>query len=746
VNKKFIALSALMLIAAANSGAVSLGRHRGAVLIGRSLDVSVQAVLDAQEDVAGLCLDADVFYADNRLDKARVRVTAEKVSAGSQDALIRIRATSVVDEPVVTIYLRVGCLQKTERRYVTLADLASDVVTDRNAVNLMSPLAQVSPPLPILPAANSAAVTPSTTRPVRKGRKSSDSATPASPAKVVDADKPEITRKSGAKKQERTPAPALAAAKTSPSSRGRLKLEPLDLSIDRDPLLKSSAELLTLPAASPQERSAAAALWRAITAQPQDILRDAEKQQTLESSVRSLQAQSQKTQQSINEMSVKLQQAESERYANALVYTLGLLLLLALAGLGYVMRHKLFRQRFAGRDTPWWRKSESQQSLRQAWVDSDVQSDGFDSIPDSDDKKNKSEVSAGARLTALSDKSDPAHADLKSPTQTSRVDFDSMPPLASRYRPDFALSMPHASRAVKAEELFDVQQQADFFVSIGQNEQAIEVLRNHIGDDVETSALVYLDLFNLYHQMERKADYAGLRDDFNRRFNTKIPVFEMYTDAGPGLEAYQTAMSRIQSLWPSPKVLEIIEESIFRQPETDAEAFNLEAYRELLLLYSVAKEIIAPESKSVAKPSKSGKSKKFDLAQTPADDPDVRPTTFVSTAIQPLSASMDDDQAVHAEELLAPLLASTVPPASLNLGLDVDLSEPMPGIENALPVDVSDAQFFAQFDKPADDGLPSLDPAVQNAEKLPSDADNLIDFDAFDMALSANQKPKQPKG
>ena len=265
------------------------------------------------------------------------------------------------------------------------------------------------------------------------------------------------------------------------------------------------------------------------------------------------------------------------------------------------------------------------------------------------------------------------------------------------------------------------------------------MLRGHIGDGVETSALVYLDLFNLYHQMERKADYAALREDFNRLFNTKIPVFEMYTDTGPGLEAYQMAMSRIESLWPSPKVLEIIEESIFRRPETNAEAFNLEAYRELLMLYAVAKEIINPEPKST------GRVSKFDLPDKPADSVDSRPMSFLSTSIQPLSASIDEGKAAHPDALREPLLVSTVPPASFNLGLDLDLSEPMVHNEIPLPVDVSDAEFFTQFDKDNSTALSEPGQTSQAVKKAEKNSDNLIDFDSFDLTPDTTEKFKLPK-
>ena len=42
---------------------------------------------------------------------------------------------------------------------------------------------------------------------------------------------------------------------------------------------------------------------------------------------------------------------------------------------------------------------------------------------------------------------------------------------------------------VNPEELFDIQQQADFFISVGEHQQAIEVLKKHIAEYRETSPL-----------------------------------------------------------------------------------------------------------------------------------------------------------------------------------------------------------------------------------------------------------------
>jgi hypothetical protein len=146
-------------------------------------------------------------------------------------------------------------------------------------------------------------------------------------------------------------------------------------------------------------------------------------------------------------------------------------------------------------------------------------------------------------------------------------------------------------RPVNAEELFDIQQQADFFMSLGQHSQAIDILQNHISDSVGTSALAYLDLFDIYHKIGQREDFDVLRDEFNRVFNAQVPEFDQYGMSSRGLEDYESAMQRIQALWPSSKVLDVIEESIFRMPELDAKPFDLEAYRELMLLYAIAKEV-----------------------------------------------------------------------------------------------------------------------------------------------------------
>ena len=750
-RRSSLLLACLLLLTAANSVAMSLGRLRGAALIGRPLDLSIQAVMDAKDDITGLCIDADVFYADNKIDKSRVRVTAEKGANGTMDAVIRVRASALVDEPVVTVYLRAGCQQKIERRYVALADLVSDVVPDRNSAALGAQQLQLSPYAgagqssaelgePVAPRVPRAARDKA---PLRASNQAMDGTARKSPRPVAapTGDRP------AAKPLNQVLNSSLSKAPIKPNAPegARLKLESLDLTGERSPQLKQSTELVSAPTTNLQERAVAAALWRAIASEPEDRARELDKLQVLEGSVRTLQAQDQKSRQSITDLDSQLKKATQDQYANVLVYALVALLLLALAGLAYLLRERVGRSQADGVDAPWWRKGDAGRDSGAPWARGATQAVLSEKSRSPIVKKSLFNVSRQtARLVPEVDLSS-AQAGIAKSGENTDIDLDSLRPADSKYPSDFTHSMA-PSRAIKAEELFDVQQQADFFVSIGQHSQAIDVLRAHIAENVDTSALIYLDLFDLYHHLQRKDDYALLRDDFNRRFNTEVPAFDLYTDAGPGLEAYPTAIATIVALWRSPKILELIEESIFRRPETKADAFNLEAYRELLLLYSVAKDISGGELKVA------GVAKRSDPPVTSVDDLPLQQAVFLPTELQPLSTLIDQKHAMRATLPAAPIKELAVPYKPDNSALDLDLSEPplaarKPSVASA-SLNVADAAFFAQFDK-LSASLPIAAPAGSDApvEKSDTVVGNLLDFEAFsaDTKPSGGQQFKLPK-
>lgn len=689
-------LAVALLLAASCAGALTLGRLRGAAVIGQPLDVAIPVRLEAGEDPAAQCFEADVFHGDSRVDASRVRVAADP-GATPQDLTVRIRSAAAVDEPVVTLYVRSGCAQKVTRRYVVLSDVVPD-----NTAPVVPPVVAAAPsqsvPVPVPSAPRPAASVPAARAPAGEGpsgrrRAPAASAAASAPASGAAASAPPPAARS------RAPAAARRSAAAEP--RARLKLDPLELLAERDPTLRSSTELQVVPQENDPRRAEAAAMWRALNAQPQDILRDTQRLQGLETDVRQLREQGARNQASLAEVKLQLEKAQGERYRNELVYLLAALFLAALAVAGLL----------------WWRGRGTVVTAGEWWAQR--------SRGTADERELESEFPAAAVQAAAAPKVMTVDVDLgvdetifeslKTRTIPSRA--APPPPLPVIDHKDFVSSTSGGARAVNAEELFDIQQQADFFVSLGQYDQAIEVLKNHISDNVETSALAYLDLLKIYHVLDSRADYDALREDFNRVFNAQVPVFDAFRDESSGLEAYHNAMARIVALWPSQKVLEVIEESIFRKPgAVDGEAFDLEAYRELLMLYAIAKEVVGDRYEGT------------DEVSVRSSGPEHG--RFSHTAIQPLSAGPGG---LRMGELATEDL--TVP-ASSHLGLDIDLSA-LP------PSDDDEATAVFQPSSFGDSGHST----GGGAEPAPSTGggphnENLIDFDLFDSSTEEEIAPR----
>jgi len=744
------ALGVALLLAAINSMALTLGRPRGAVLIGQPVDVSIPVRVEADEDASAQCYEADVFLGDTRVAGSRTTVTVEP-GASAQDMTVRVRSTAIIDEPVVSIYLRAGCAQRSTRRYVLLADVASEVISPLNLPSLTRPAPQAAG-LPTVaarsavPAASRAPVTPRPGSPA--GTSAGTSAADTAPTQAA-AERRRQRREAREAQASRGAPAAVAATPAAPASavaaaparampsvpvrdsivrrknegaaaRSRLKLDPLDLLIEVDPQLKSSTELLTPVTENPQARAEAAALWRAINATPLDILRDTQRLRGLEADVKSLRDATERNQASLSDVQARLQKAESERYANVFVYALGALLLLALALAAFFWR----RARRSSGEQVWW--------SGRAEVGDHDRAHHVPSGP-----SGAASAKALVELDVDLGMDENMFATLKphpvaGPIATPPPRFVSAQPVQHS---DFGSSLPGMSRAVNAEELLDIQQQADFFLSLGQHEQAIELLKNHISDNVETSALAYLDLLKIYHSLDRREDYDLLRGDFNRVFNAQVPVFDSYTVESYGLEAYHTAMSRIEALWPSAKVLEIIEESIFRKPGAGAgEAFDLEAYRELLLLYAIAKDVVDRQPDSMD----------FEYSSTPpdlGDLPSAKATRFSATSIQPLSASNYSE--TNAADLLPEI---RLPKPSPRLGLDIDLDEPGP---DTPLVGVGEQETdFDMNDFHSESIMEDDDPVGESHAVAPPKAaqeGHLIDFDLFDEATESQITPSTVK-
>lgn len=638
-------LIAALLIGLAGSGgwAYTVGRAQGLPLIGRSLDVSVPVQTQGVGDAAPECAVAEVFYGDIRVSPERTSVEVQSTAGG---ASYRVRSAVSINEPVVTVYLHLGCGNRFTRRFVLLAEQPGPETEPERPARVV-PQASVAavPASPGSAPARRTAAGPSTSA------GSAASSTDGTKAPAVAAQAPAEPRPSAAPRPRANAATRAPAPAARPRPEERLRLEPADLEAFLPPLRSSSA--LAIPE-DPSRRSAAAALWAAINASPEDVMRRSERVEALEREVAGLRQASSRSEKAATELQGQLQRARAERYANPVVYGLALAALLLLIAAVVFWR----RSRAGGRGE-WWRTDLADSEL-------------FDKSP-------------AARQSI------PATA----PSPPPEVDLDLGPGVfagepaqddaALRTDPnfrapdDFEAAGPPSLRSLRAVELHDVQQEADFFLSLGEHDRAVEVLRSHIRSQPETSALAWLDLLDIHHRLGQREAFDQVRAELNRTFNTRVPAFDGYhEDEGPGLEGYANALTRIMALWPTRRVLDVIEESIFRPPGRDgAPAFSLQAYRDLLMLHHIATELLDREEPSAEwHPSSIG-------------------SGFSSTNIQPLSAAEIDQH--------------LAPPS---MDIDFDLSEP-----------VAQPRLVDPPAQPANDGhlldfdLPDIDTSQYRAKK-----------------------------
>jgi pilus assembly protein FimV len=643
-----------LLGAASSSSSLTLGRVRGAVIVGQPLNLSIQMTLDSSDDPRSLCVAAEVFNGDARLDSGRVSVSVEPADAAG-NTVARIRTNSVVDEAFISINLSAGCAQTLSRRYVLLADVITDTVAEPAAEVVPAVPAATAAPLPSPPAATVPGPGPS-------ARTSADA--PAAQRRAADTAPRRARAAPAAPAQARSESAGTVKPATPRLPRTvvqpKLRLDPVEPMAAIDPNLRKSTELATTPAATPEKSAEAAALWRTLNAQPQDILREAQRLQGLEAEFKAFRELTNKNQ---AELAARLEQAEQQRNLSIYFYVVSALLALALvlaAVLWWRLRRRVAEQR------EWW---EDREQVAMA----DRRLKAVSGLGAGDDTANV-DLDLGPDVSQVA----ASHSEFDS-AATTKLQPQSAPPAAGP-----------SSKSDHPEELFDVQQQADFFMSLGQTDQAIALLNNHIRSNEETGPLAYLDLLRIYHATGRTQEYDALRESFMRVFNANVPEFAAYGGETRDLESYRGLVPSIQATWGTPKAEKMLEEMIFRRPGSKWDhSFELAAYGELLMLQGLAKE----------------------YAATPSGNRNA----VSAFSVLPTGPRTDGSPA-----------AAGRPTGSL--GLDLDLGGPEPVVGNiSAYLERPDPDFSADAPtRPA--GLAGARP-VETAVAPPALPDNMLDFD-----------------
>lgn len=538
------------------ASALSLGPLSGTMVVGRPLDLVTPIQFDELAPGNGPgCLTAEVHYGDRLLRGSQVEVEV-RADAARQLWYARIASTVPVDEPFVTVVVNAGCARPFSKRYVLLAD------APRQAPMVLAAASTLGASIP----------------------RAFSAGTPA-PAPLPRAVPPAaVTRTAGAgasRREAASPVPRLAAVprEAAPRSAGRLQLAVWDPNSEQLPWLRASTQLTSLPTADAVRRAAASSLWRALNAQPQDLLRTAERLRGLEGEVSSLRSLSDRHRAEIASARESLQSAQVQRHTSLLLVTL--LAVLAGGAAAYF----------------WHRVRRSEQVLvADSWYapvepvgDADVVEEVLQPVSTAVAPPLEAPLPAirpppveVARIP------EPVRLDpVAAPAALAPLPFmlpDVAPPASTAYDP--------GRPGLKVDALQGAQQQAEFFASLGQVDEAVAVISSYLEESRERPVLAFLELFRIYHGTAMREEYEELQSVFRKTFGMDVASFSEYKDEARELDLYLLPVTRIASAWPSQRSLDIIEELLFKRPATARDLLSLEAYRELLWLYALGLEVI----------------------------------------------------------------------------------------------------------------------------------------------------------
>lgn len=660
----FACLAGALLLGMGPVRALGFGPVNPQATLGEPLNIVVPLRMDSGEQITDDCLAADVFFGDNKLASDAVIVSLTKGDKGSKgEQNIRVQTRQRIEEPVFTVYLVAGCQVRMTRKLVGFAD-PPDIRTALPEVRLAAS--------PSAPSATTSGIAPvlggSAIRLVPVGDAAKSVATQkrvaSAPAAAKNGDKPpssadrpspRISKTAAVAKSQAKPAQKTALGSSGLSSKldvrapqqesgARLEIDPAVADAMVEPSLALSLNM-GLPVESldsPQvreRRQAAAALWAAMNASPEQLAKDRVRMQELESRLARLQQDAVAATKQLQEMEVRVNDAEQRRFMHPFVYALVGACLLLLAALAWLfLRH---RERQDDTKNQWWDGSGHEASKADAHQEAASQAPLIHWAAEHSNATGDESTEPGALWTtpsAVGDKPQVA-VSLEEPV-LAKINLASMPNSGLETTQAINLLAREPVREMTVEELIDLEQQAEFFVVLGQDGAAIDLLEGHIQTGAGASPLPCLKLLEIYKRLDRRDDYERVQKVFNERFNGYAPTWDANLQHGLRLEDYPGVVERIQALWAQPKKsMGLLQQSILR-PNDSTESFELPAYRELLMLYSIVRDL--SENKASAQEVLSVDGLPASAEVSESDNPDAIISPLVATRplkVEPTAAA-----------------------------------------------------------------------------------------------------------
>ncbi len=634
-NWRIWLLSALALGLIGNAQALGLGRPQAHSLLGQPLVLSFPLSLRNGESLSMDCVSAEVSVGGAKLPANKVGVRLEGESETSLRA-IRVLSSVPIEEPIVNVSLSLGCPTRLTRQFSAFMDPPT-------VQGSTSPDAHSNPESPrvLSPALRAALATADAKPKDLMGTNLSDavgqervtaSKSPVGSGKLED--------KARSKRVSQQEGNASRSASSSTVELNSVAAKPAKSDINAGAPKAPKALIASSLAAEPQLRMEAfdlnsiAAANSAAAAAASAAEAAMARLQTVESGLLGLKSEYQSNARKLSAMQqgIAADSAPATHQATpALTWGLGGLSLFLGLGVVFLWRGRVRQQ--AGLHNDWWGPAlkvdavETAENAKPAEpalsrlnaAPAEPQSDDevrlkFDAKANTRAGESEPTLPRGAlpeeHTMALPHSVGGEFAPLPSAMTSKLPDKESSglariaqlmsgdlssEPLSVQFIDPSGSVAPAASEQnlVSVEELIDLEQQVDFFLVLGQDEAALDLLHAQLKQDqggASGSALPYLKLMEICQQRSDALAFADIAGRYAVEFKVSPPAWDANLEQGPGLEGFPEVIRSLQARWSDSGASMVALQKLLSSKDGRSASFDLPALRDLLLLYSVARD------------------------------------------------------------------------------------------------------------------------------------------------------------
>lgn len=564
--------------------ALGLGEMRVKSALGQSLLVHADIVGGETEIINPSCLRARVVTMDGLFISSAI-IT---IHQNSKQRALSFSTRQVINEPAVNLIIDINCETQLHREFSILLDPPDVNIGSFNTSREDSPFRLAnsrSTPKTEVPAGDRASKQESKSVPRRKKSTNVEDGMGSNPQHLDSAQKRESKRRSSAVVPSRDVLKLSDDIEASMPSQG-LRMSDVLSSDAGQRLVENMQELRAA-----QARMAAILRDESQSAMPVTAVAP-ESQIDNSKEIASLKQETEQLRkQNLLDKSALAKMQEKPAFDFWLV-VLAVIAIFAIVIILFLLVY--IRRNLSGSNDTWWQEEEEALSAQPEKVE-----DIINNLQSSYDKKMAAEANSSGSLSKRNSaiKSDEAGKETASETKPSvpvfeNSSFHRTPTLEETNSSIFNFFAPRGN-SVKVEEISDVTQEAEFWISMNDPQRAIEILSAQEQLEQPDSPVPWLFLLDLYRTVNDRQKYDLLRDRFIIFFNANIPDFDTDLSKVPSrqLEDFPHLTQKICDGWGRNGIIPYLESLLVDDREGKRAGFDLPVYRDILMLLGIAHEL-----------------------------------------------------------------------------------------------------------------------------------------------------------